>query len=67
MPSVKRRKTEKDASSSLKSKKASESENDFPSLSPEPIEVTENKGVEGDAEDVETEEVVKSFKDLVRN
>ncbi|KAJ8060993.1 hypothetical protein OCU04_010071 [Sclerotinia nivalis] len=61
MSSVKRRKTEKDASSGLKSKQAKESKEASPLSSPEPIEENQNNEVE---EGTEEEEVAKSFKDL---
>ncbi|QSZ29079.1 hypothetical protein DSL72_003589 [Monilinia vaccinii-corymbosi] len=61
MSSVKRRKTEKDASSGLKSKQAKESKKASPSPSPEPIEETKTNEVE---EATEEAEVAKSFKEL---
>lgn len=67
MSSVKRRKTEKDASSGVKSKQAKESKKASPSPSPEPIEEIENNKTIEETEEAEEDEVVKSFKDLVRN
>ncbi|CAD6446728.1 9a6f954c-3fc3-4172-b4fb-640ce814a683 [Sclerotinia trifoliorum] len=61
MPSVKRRKTEKNTSSGLKSKQAKESKETSPLASPEPIEENQNNEVEEGAEE---EEIAKSFKDL---
>ncbi|KAF7854210.1 hypothetical protein EAF04_010507 [Stromatinia cepivora] len=61
MSSVKRRKTEKDASSGMKSKQAKESKEASPLPSPEPIEENRNNEVEDETEE---EEVAKSFKDL---
>ncbi|KAI9644760.1 ribosomal RNA processing protein [Ciborinia camelliae] len=61
MSSVKRRKTEENASSGLKSKQAKGSKKASPSPSPEPIEETKNNEIE---EETEEAEVAKSFKDL---
>ncbi|APA14601.1 conserved hypothetical protein [Sclerotinia sclerotiorum 1980 UF-70] len=61
MSSVKRRKTEKNTSSGLKSKQAKEPKEASPLSSPEPTEENQNNEIE---EGTEEEEVTKSFKDL---